>query len=42
MLSNTMSQFNKTFVDNKNGRQICYMVGGMVLLIWLFHYMLSG
>lgn len=39
MLGQTMGHFNKTFVDNKNGRQFCYMVGGIVFVIWLFYYL---
>jgi hypothetical protein len=41
MLGQTMGHFNKTFIDNKNGRQFCYMVGGIVFIIWLFYYLSS-
>mmetsp|Transcript_21157 Transcript_21157/g.52559 ORF Transcript_21157/g.52559 Transcript_21157/m.52559 type:complete len:111 (+) Transcript_21157:288-620(+) len=42
MLGTTMKQFNQTFVNNKNGRQCCYMVAAVVCLVWLFHYMFGG
>ena len=42
MLGQTMGHFNKTFVDNKNGRQFCYMVGGLVAVIYLLYYMIAG
>ena len=36
-LKETMSHFNKVFVENKNGRQFCYMVGGITFTIWFFY-----
>ena len=36
-LKETMSHFNKVFVENKNGRQFCYMVGGITFTIWFLY-----
>ena len=32
----------EVFVDNKNGRNFCSLVGGMVFVIWLLYYLSSS
>ena len=34
-LQQTLAHFNKVFVENKNGRQFCFMVGGMTFVVFL-------
>jgi hypothetical protein len=41
-LGETVKHFNAVFVNNKNGRQFCYAVWGMVGVIWCLHYLSSG
>ena len=41
-LGETVKHFNAVFVNNKNGRQFCYAVWGIVGVIWCLHYLSSG
>ena len=33
----TMAHFNKVFVENKNNRQFCFMVGGITFVVFLLY-----
>ena len=41
-LQQTVAHFNKVFVENRNGRQFCFMVGGITFVVFLLYQLGLG